>query len=342
LFLGAGSVIHAVHTNDINDMGGLLKKMGKTGWTFIIAALSISGIFPLSGFWSKDEIVAASSHHTIFFIGTLLIAFMTAFYMFRLVFMTFFGEPRDQERFDHAHESPNNMTYPLVFLGFLAIFAGWVGMPWLKHGFAAYVYSGHEPYHVHADYLLMIVSTVVALSGIAVAYMIYFRRAISADKLAERFGLLYKLSFNKFYIDEIYDVILLNPILVFARYMWTFDARVIDGLVNGAAWFSILVSNIKMWIDKWIIDGAVNGAGWLVRSGARVGRLLQTGRVQFYVLFITASVVVLGMFKYEMAFIEYNVPLLALLFILALVVVAYLSRVFVGRRNTDEGIKVEE
>ncbi|RKX22888.1 MAG: NADH-quinone oxidoreductase subunit L, partial [Candidatus Zixiibacteriota bacterium] len=128
LFLGAGSVIHAVHTNDIQEMGGLLKKLKITAPTFLIASLSISGIFPFAGFWSKDEIVASTTGHPIFMFFTLLIAFMTAFYMWRLCFLTFFGKPRDQQKYDHAHESPRSMTWPLAFLGFLAVTAGWVGI----------------------------------------------------------------------------------------------------------------------------------------------------------------------------------------------------------------------
>jgi NADH-quinone oxidoreductase subunit L len=335
-------VIHAVHTNDVQEMGGLLKKMGKTGWTFIIAALSIAGIFPLSGFWSKDEIVAASSHHPIFFAGTLTIAFMTAFYMFRLVFLTFFGEARNHERYHHAHESPNNMTYPLVFLGFLSIFAGWVGLPWLEHGFAAYVYTGGEPYHPHANWLLMIVSTVVATSGIGLAYLVYYRRVISADSVAAKFAPLYKLLYNKYYIDEIYEVILLKPILAFADFMWKFDARVIDGLVNGAAWFTILWSDIKQWFDTWIVDGAVNGAGWIVRTGARAGRFLQTGKMQFYVLFTLAALVVLGLSKYELAFVEYGFPVMALMFALGVTVLAGIVRLMSSRRRPAETFEREE
>jgi len=342
LFMCAGSVIHAVHTNDIQEMGGLLKKMGKTGWTFIIASLSIAGIFPLSGFWSKDEIVAASSHHPIFFIGTLLIAFMTAFYMFRLVILTCFGEPRNQDRYDHAHESPNSMTYPLVFLGVLSIFAGWVGMPWLKHGFAAFVYTGAEPYHPHADYLLMIVSTVVAVSGIGLAYFMYFKKSISADKIAEKFAPIHKLLYNKYYFDEIYDIILLKPIMSGARFSWKFDARIVDGVVNGAAWLSMLFSKIQMWFDKWIVDGAVNGAGWVVRTGARAGRFLQTGRMQFYVLFSVAALIFMVLYKFELADVKFSFPLLASSFVVAILLLAILTRAVATKGNPADNMKQEE
>jgi len=288
LFLGAGSVIHAVHTNEITEMGGLSKKMKITTLTFFIASLSIAGIFPLSGFWSKDEIVAATSGHPIFMFFTLLIAFMTAFYMFRLCFLTFTGKPRDQHRYEHAHESPYSMTVPLMILAFLSVFAGWVGLPWLHHGFSSFVYHGEHMEH-HPSYILMVVSTIVALSGIGLAYLIYYKKKISADALAEKFGFLYKLSYNKFYFDEIYDALIIKPLLGFTKVMWWFDGNIIDGLVNLTAWFTIKWADVKMWFDKWIIDGTVNGLGYICMAGAWILKYIQTGTVQFYTLIIMAA-----------------------------------------------------
>ncbi|MDH3890825.1 MAG: NADH-quinone oxidoreductase subunit L [candidate division Zixibacteria bacterium] len=342
LFLGAGSVIHAVHTNDIQKMGGLLGKLKITGPTFIIASLSIAGIFPLSGFWSKDEIVAASSHHPIFFVFTLLIAFMTAFYMFRLCFLTFYGEPRDKERFDNAHESPKVMTYPLVFLAFLSIFAGWVGIPWIKHGFASFVSHG-EGYHPHANYLLMVVSTIVAASGIGLAYLVYYKKSISADSLAERFKPLHTLLYNKYYFDELYELILLRPTMAFGRLMWRFDAGIIDGLVNGAARFTIVWSDIKMWFDKWIVDGAVNGSGWIVRQGADILRFFQTGHVQFYTFFAMLLIVLLAFVKLEMGSPdrEGGLPLLSILLTVGIIFLAALSR-SIGQQASAAETKEKE
>jgi len=342
LFLGAGSVIHAVHTNDIQEMGGLLSKTKITGLTFIIASLSIAGIFPLSGFWSKDEIVATSSHHTVFFIFTLLIAFMTAFYMFRLCFLTFFGQPRDQERFDHAHESPKVMTYPLVFLAFLSIFAGWVGMPWFRHGFASFVFHA-EAYHPHANYLMMIIATIVAGSGIGLAYLMYYKKSISADALAARFKPLYKLSYNKFYVDEFYDAAIIRPTLALGRLMWRFDAGIIDGLVNGAAWLTVLWSDIKQWFDKWIVDGAVNGSGWIVRQGANIGRLLETGKVQFYTFFALLVIVLIGLFKLELGSPDrtVNFPLLTIFLIFGVIFLTVLART-IGRQPAEQENKSED
>ncbi len=179
LFLCAGSVIHAVHTNDMLEMGGLSKKMKITAATMFIASFSIAGIFPLSGFWSKDEIVASTIGHPIFMVLTLLVAFMTAFYMFRLCFLTFTGAPRDQEKFDHAHESPKTMTYPLMFLAFLAVFAGWVGIPWLPHSWSSFVYYG-EVEHASFHFGLAGISLAIGLSGIGLAYLMYYKKSISA------------------------------------------------------------------------------------------------------------------------------------------------------------------
>ncbi|MFZ1684441.1 MAG: NADH-quinone oxidoreductase subunit L [Candidatus Zixiibacteriota bacterium] len=298
LFLGAGSVIHAVHTNDIQEMGGLSKKMKLTTWTFVIASLSIAGIFPLSGFWSKDEIIATTLHHPVFFVFTLMIAFMTAFYMFRLCFLTFFGEPRDKHRYDHSHESPNVMTYPLVFLGVLSVFAGWVGMPWLEHGYSSFVHFG-EVEHEGANYLLMVISTVVAVSGIGLAYLMYYRRSLSAEAVASKFKGLYTLLYNKYYFDELYNVTIVNPILKLGTYLWSFDATVVDGAVNGAGWLTVVTSDIKMWFDKWIVDGAVNGSGWVVRQMGGILRHLQSGSMQFYALFTLATVVLIGLYRLE-------------------------------------------
>jgi NADH-quinone oxidoreductase subunit L len=298
LFLGAGSVIHAVHTNDIQEMGGLSRKMKITTWTFIIASLSIAGIFPLSGFWSKDEIIATTLHHPVFFVFTLIIAFMTAFYMFRLCFLTFFGEPRDQHCFDHAHESPKVMTYPLILLAVLSVCAGWVGMPWLSHGYSSFLFHG-EPEHAEPNYLLMMISTLVAVSGITLAYLMYYRRSISPETVAARFKGLYTLLYHKYYFDELYAKIIVNPILKLGALLWSFDAQVVDGAVNGAGWMTIFWSNIKMWFDMKIIDGAVNGAGWLVRQCGAILRLIQNGSMQFYALTILGSVVLAGLYRLE-------------------------------------------
>jgi NADH-quinone oxidoreductase subunit L len=289
LFLGAGSVIHAVHTNDIRDMGGLSAKMKTTSLTFFIASLSIAGIFPLSGFWSKDEIVATTLGHPVFMFFTLAIAFMTAFYMFRLCFLTFTGEPRDRERFDHAHESPKTMTFPLIFLAFLSIFAGWVGLPWFEHGYSSFVYH-EQVHHAGPDYILMIISTAVAVSGIALAYLMYFKKVFSPDAVVERLRVIHTILYNKYYFDEIYDAVIIKPALGFADVLWWFDAHIIDGLVNFSGWMTVKWADLKMLFDKYVIDGAVNGIGYVCLAGSWLFRFLQSGSVQFYTLVVFATV----------------------------------------------------
>ncbi len=341
LFLGAGSVIHAVHTNDIQEMGGLWKKMKITAITFMVASGSIAGIFPLSGFWSKDEIVASTVHHPIFMVMTLAIAFMTAFYMWRLCFLTFTGRPRDQHRYDHAHESPKVMTYPLILLAFLSVFAGWFGIPALEHGFAAFVYH-EQAYHPHFSWGLALLSTVVALSGVGLAYLMYYKKSISADRVAAALKPLYKLTYNKYYFDELYQVILINPVMAFGRFMWSFDANVIDGFVNLVGKATIVWSQIKLWVDIWIVDGAVNGSGWLVQQGASILKYLQTGAMQFYILFIMALVVIFGMFKFESSLIDISWPALTLVFILGLVFLALVSKMVLAKSKAERDSEGEE
>ncbi len=325
LFLAAGSIIHAVHTNDIREMGGLLSKLKITAPTFMIGALSISGIFPLAGFWSKDEIVATTAHHPIFYVLTLVIAFMTAFYMWRLCFMVFFGKPHDEHRYEHAHESPKSMSYSLIVLAVLAVCAGWVGIPWLSKGFAAFVYHG-EAYYPHFSFLNAFIATVMALSGIGLAYLMYYKKSISAEKIGAKIRPLYLGSYNKWYFDEIYHIILLNPIMAFARFMWTFDARGIDGAVNGTAWLTMVWSDFKMWIDKWIVDGAVNGSGWVVCQLGNLLRLIQTGKAQSYALFMGTAIVAIGFWKYESTFVEGVWPTMTTIVILCAVLLAVVGR----------------
>jgi NADH-quinone oxidoreductase subunit L len=269
-------------------MGGLFNKMKKTSVTFFIACLAIAGIFPLSGFWSKDEIIATTQGHPVFMFFALAIAFMTAFYMFRLCFMTFTGKPRNEEKYHHAHESPNSMTYPLMFLAFLSVVSGWVGLPWLHHGFSSFVYH-EQVHHAEPSYFLMILSTVVALSGIGLAYLIYYKKKFSADAIAERLKPLYTLSYNKFYFDEIYNAIIIRPILGLTNVLWWFDANVVDGLVNFSGWITVKWADVKQWFDVHIVDGAVNGAGYICMGGAWLFKYIQTGSVQFYALIIIAA-----------------------------------------------------
>ncbi|CEP68322.1 NADH-plastoquinone oxidoreductase, chain 5 [Moorella glycerini] len=267
LFLGAGSVIHALEEQDIFRMGGLYKDMKVTASTFIIAALALAGLPPLAGFWSKDEILAAAFDHGftgLYILGT-LVAFMTAFYMFRLIFVAFFGNRRAGL---HGHESPLTMTVPLLILAVLSVVAGFAGAPFVSHGFSTFVYYG-EPHHVEPNYAVMLLSTLVALAGIGLAWLLYGRPSDVPEKLATRYRSIYTLLVNKFYIDEIY--------------MWLFR-RVVLGL-----------SEAFNWHDRHVVDGIFDGVGDVTRISGQKLRFLQTGNLQTYALVIFTAVVIIAL-----------------------------------------------
>ncbi|MEJ5262973.1 MAG: NADH-quinone oxidoreductase subunit L [Ignavibacterium sp.] len=254
LFLGAGSVIHAMHEEqDIQKYGGLKKYMPQTAVTFLIAALAISGIPPLSGFFSKDEILwysFANGSFILWLVGVIT-ALMTAFYMFRLYFLTFEGK----ERFGHdkhPHESPKVMTIPLIILAILSVIGGFIGIPEIFsgehgnqfHNWLAPLFKDadrklmHFGLHSHfEELLLMIISVAGAAASIFLARYIYLKKPEIAARTANRFRGLYNLLWNKYYVDEIYDVVIVNPIVTLSRnVLWKIaDNKIIDGTVNGAA-----------------------------------------------------------------------------------------------------------
>jgi NADH-quinone oxidoreductase subunit L len=262
LFLCAGSVIHSLHTNDIWQMGGLHKKMPITSITFLIAALAISGIFPLSGFFSKDEILLTVLHsgNKVLYYAALFTAFLTAFYMFRLYFVTFFGKEKEES---HCHESPAVMTVPLILLALLAIVAGFVGLPG-KFSIYNFLFL-EQSEEVKMDYVVAITSNIVAISGILLAFIIYGIRILSPDTIREKAGFVYTILKNKYYIDEIY--------LFFIR-------TVYYNLTEGIKWF-----------DRHIVDGAVNLVAFLCRWSGNKLKFTITGRVQNYALIIVAGLI---------------------------------------------------
>lgn len=237
LFLGAGSVIHAMRgEQDIWKMGKLHKKMPVTTWTFIIGALALAGIPPLSGFWSKDEILLgayASGHYGLYILGA-LVAFLTAFYMFRLIFVAFFGSNNEGE---HAHESPGVMTLPLIILAVAAVFVGFVNSPYMHHVFGSFISSpnGIQP---HPSNFIMISSSLIALAGIVLAWLIYQKQVISHLAIRNKFAGLHKVLFNKYYIDEFYTR--MGEIFVYggARVMYWFDIHIINEFVDLLARFT--------------------------------------------------------------------------------------------------------
>jgi len=299
LFLGAGSVIHGIGTQNMFEMGGLRRKMKITFTTMFVACLAIAGIFPFSGFWSKDEILATTlevgQHSNLFlalYVLAIITAFLTAFYMFRLLFLTFYGEPRDKKLYDHAHESPLVMTVPLMILAVFAAISGFA--LFLGEGFFGYVYFG-EVHHFSLEHMLTspftYLSLGVAIAGIGLAYLVYYKKAISAENITSR-GLgaaIYKVLINNYYIDNFYNWIAVKVVLGVSKIADVFDRKVIDGAVNGISKGTLFVSQISNAFDRKVIDGSVNGISTGLASGSRLLRKGQSGKLQDY-----TSAIVLG------------------------------------------------
>ena len=277
LFLGSGSVIHGMHgEQDMRKMGGLKKYMPITYWTFFLATLAIAGIFPFAGFFSKDEILFHSlvSGHYIFWGIATVAAFITAFYMFRAVFMTFHGEEKFDHHHVHPHESPSLMTVPLMTLAGLSVVGGLVGFPIIEgaNKFKEFLAPSITPlvHEVHApawfEITMMIFSMAVAASGIYMAYKFYMKRLDLPEKVVEKIPVVYDLVYHKYYMDEIYDATVVEPLKNGSEFLWHgVDENVIDGAINGSA----------------------TTVGWLSNNL----RKLETGYVQQYALAILVGVV---------------------------------------------------
>ena len=304
LFLGSGSVIHAMGgEQDMRKMGGLWSKLPSTSKTFLVSTLAIAGFPPLSGFFSKDEILLQSylARPELWVIG-LTVAGMTAFYMFRQFFMTFAGECRaDHHTQEHLHESPSSMTTPLWILAFGALVAGVLWLPRASafEEFLAPVMSaahGGEAHHVHPSWGLelglMAVSVAVASSGVFLAYLMYYRRSLRPETFSEALGgVPYRLVLNKWYVDEIYDFAFVQLYVAFTQFAGWFDANVIDGVVNGAATLTRLVSRVSGLFDQYVVDGAVNGIATVTQFTGRRFRNFQTGAISWYVYVILLGVI---------------------------------------------------
>ena len=299
LFLCAGSVIHSIHIQDIQKMGGLFNKMKITGTTFIIAALAIAGVPPLAGFWSKDEILSEllKGGHPALFAIALLTSLMTAFYMFRLIFLVLFGKPRSEL---HAHESPNVMTIPLSILAVFSIFIGFIGSPFMNHAFQNFIYFGdvHTMEAIEPDYFAMGLSTAVGLLGIGLAYLFYIlNNKILSQAIRAKFSLLYDALSNKYYSDEIYEFLFIKPCLRLADLSFKFDLGVIDGAVNGAARVTMAISRVKSWVDIHVVDFSVNLVAILTGFTSLTVRRIHTGRVQNYLLIAFFGLVLIIVIK---------------------------------------------
>jgi NADH-quinone oxidoreductase subunit L len=308
LFLGAGSVIHSLHgEQDIRKMGGLWKAMPITAWTFLLASLANAGIFPLAGFWSKDEILfnAFKRGMTGPWLLGLIGAFLTAFYMFRLFFLVFTGSFRgDAHAGHHPHESPPNMAYPLVVLGFFSVIAGLIfGFPpdhGLYHRFVAPVFeAAHEPAgaaaHVSVSFEIGMaaLSLAIALLGIGLAYQLYIKRPGLPSALADRMKGVYRLLLNKYWVDELYQAIFITFGKRVCSFLWGVDSRVVDGAVNGSSWLTVRLSLLSAWNDLKIVDGLVNAIADVIQGGSLSLRRLQTGVIQNYILAMALGI--LGM-----------------------------------------------
>ncbi len=331
LFLSAGSVIHGCHhEQDMRKMGGLRKKMPITFACMLICTLAISGVPLFSGFYSKDKIVMGSflslgqdfnGASMWASIALPAAAAITAFYMFRLIFMTFFGEPRDKHVHDHAHESPWPMTVSLICLAALGIFGGhlWLNGDLLgAHGtwWEKLVMNGHnladlskmypgivlqntyvgvdvmDPHgHLaHSAHLwAMGVSSVVAAFGIFMAWVIYHKKWIDPAKITGALGEVYTTVLNKYYIDEFVEVTVIKGSMVIAMSLKWFDETIIDGFVLLVGRINRYVGVIAAWFDKTFVDGLVNAVGAISNAFGSALRLLQTGRIQQYASFAVAG-----------------------------------------------------
>ena len=292
LFLAAGSVIHAVHSNYMSEMGGLRNPLPTTFWTFLVGSAALAGIPPLAGFWSKDEIIAdafRNGHEVVWFVA-ILTALLTAFYMTRAVWLTFFGEYRGH---GHPHESPAVMTGPLVVLAALSAVAGFFGAPFIEGGFRTLVERGGEAHLAGFDFALAALSVGLALAGVLLGTVLY-RTHRERDPLT-RLGAVYTLLERKYYLDDIYLKGIVRPIQYsVSRFVnWT-NQRILDGAVNGSAWLTRRFGSGTDAVDRRVVDGAVNrvaiGAGW---TGGLL-RYIQSGNVQRYAVILFAGVAILA------------------------------------------------
>ncbi len=333
LFLGSGSVIHAMHhamhkldvhddPNDIRLMGGFKDKMPTTYRTFLIYTLALSGIPFFSGFLSKDAILggtlafAVSQSNPIHYLLPVFgfaAAILTAFYMFRLVILTFHGEPQRKDLYENIHESPKTITIPLSILAVLSIFIFYT-LPginpfsaahgWFEHLMAAPAsavaqFSGHpvvdiSEHTAHSSHTLaMIISIIVALSGILTAFAIYYWKKMDVEALTEKMGVLYRLSYNKFYVDEIYEATVVRGLLMWNNLLSWFDNAIIDGLVNLTAWITRHTSALSGKFDNAVIDGMVNEIADITQGFGRQLRRVQTGQIQTYIFAAVVGAVVI-------------------------------------------------
>ena len=291
LFLAAGSVIHATHTQDLHEMGGLCRKMPWTTTAWVVGALSLAGIPPLSGFWSKDEILlgAYKSGNMIILACAVFAAGLTAFYMSRATFLAFFAKPGEHSKSGHAHESPAVMTVPLMLLAALAIGAGFVGSPFGHYAFGAFLGE-----RAAGEFLvpLAAVAVAVSLAGIGYAWLMYVSGTIRPDWYMDTWFARTLLA-RYFRIDDLYELVFLAPVLWVSQLFGRVDSALVDGIVRGFGALGFAVSGVLAKFDRAGIDGAVDGLGDSVTGSGRGIRRILTGNVQLYLMMLVVSIVLL-------------------------------------------------
>lgn len=294
LFLASGSVIHAVGTQNMHEMGGLFRKLPVTGWTWMIGAGALIGIPPLSGFWSKEEILidALAGNPAIFWV-LIAAAALTSFYTTRATYMTFFGKPRDMKAYENAHEGGMVMTYPLIVLGVLAAVAGFVAGP-----FANLIYYG-QPHHAEFNLFVFGAATAAWVPGLLLALAIYKYNLLSRRRLIQAFYPVWNLLKRRYYIDDAYNLVFVRGTIGLAMVVAWIDKTIVDGIVNGVAWVTGKLGDFVGEFDLGVVDGAVNGIAGAFVVGGRMLRRLQTGSFQSYALVVflglVAGLVILAM-----------------------------------------------
>ena len=328
LFMCSGSVIHGVHTNDMTEMGGLRKKMPITAYTMLVGCLAIIGAgIPLttigfSGYYSKDAIIEQAwsygqqnPQHALLQWVPIVGAFITAFYMFRLWYMTFAGEPRNQHRYDHAHESPRVMTAPLVLLAVFALGVGWTvpgtdlsvtslleqarpsGTLETTHGALLselVIPNEHDSHVPEIKRPAGLAAFTTAAAGLLLATIIYLWRLLNPSELKETFKPVYSFLWHKWWFDELYWAVFVTPSLWLAKWIANFDRGVIDSIIHGAAAICKGCARVVDAIfDRTLVDGTVNGFAQGTWDFGLWLRKLQTGSLRQYVMFIVLGTVIL-------------------------------------------------
>jgi NADH-quinone oxidoreductase subunit L len=326
LFLGAGSIIHAVHTNNMSEMGGLRKFMPATFWTFLIGSAALSGIPPFAGFWSKDEIISTAWHtgHYAIWAVALLTAVLTAFYMTRAVLLTFFGEYRGDAR---PHESPVAITGPLTVLAIGSVVVGFLNATAFHiHLFTDWVHLGPVVESEPFNYGFAGVSILGAAAGVAVGYGLYARWREREPLRA--LGPGYALLEQKYFLDTIYMRGIIRPIQYpIARAVYWTNQRILDGTVNAAAWLTRGLGGVVDQVDRKVVDGAVNDIAFATGRSGGFLKYIQSGNVQRYAVLLFAGTALLAIA------ITRNVP--ALLIALGLLALGVAWAIFRPRRGEE-------